>query len=113
MMRVKAIAACSAAVIASAVAISGDAGEQFVALNRNIRTCIDKQAAIVSKKSVDLETATVSVIARCRYETGALRAFLYGGGMPNFVPSLDFWEREMEPGFLKVAREVVALERTK
>ncbi len=113
MKRVKAIAVCGVVVISSAVAIGGDAGEQFAALGRNVGTCIKTQAAIVSKKAVDLETAAISVIARCRSETGAMRAFIYGGGLPNFVPRQGWWEKELEPDILKTAREAVALERTK
>lgn len=89
----------------------GESGTDFAGLGRNVRVCIDRQAKIVSPKPVDLETASIAVVARCDPEVKAMRKFAYTS-IPNFVPSPDWWSKEIEPAFLKRAREAVALART-
>jgi hypothetical protein len=89
-----------------------EAGQRFAALGRALGECINREALLVAPKQVDLETASIAVLARCKGEAEALRQFVFTG-LPNFDPSPDWWSNEMEPGFIKRAREAVAVARTK
>lgn len=93
-------------------AISGEIGRRFAGLGKEVGACIDQQAQLVAPKAVDLETASVAVIGRCKVPIAAFRQFVYTS-FPNFHPDQEWWSKELEPEFLKRAREAVALARTK
>lgn len=84
----------------------------LVPLSKKLRICLDRQALIVAPKPVDLETASVAVMARCNAELIQLRRFITTG-LPNFSPGPDYWEKEIEPVYMKEARKAVALARTR
>jgi hypothetical protein len=87
-------------------------GNQMGALSNRLRVCLDSQAQAVAPKPVDLETASVAVMARCGPELEQMRKFLYTG-IAGFSPDPDYWSREIEPVYLKEARKAVALARTR
>jgi hypothetical protein len=87
-------------------------GIQMQALGKRIHVCLDRQALAVAPKTVDLETASVAIMARCASDLDRMRQFLTTG-IPNFTPGPDFWERDIEPAWKKEATKAVALARTR
>ena len=87
-------------------------GKEMVALSKKLRVCLDSQAQAVAPKPVDLETASVAVMARCEPELQQMRKFLYTG-IADFSPHPDYWSKEIEPIYLKEARKAVAVVRTR
>jgi hypothetical protein len=87
-------------------------GPQMEMLTKKIHACLDRQALAVAPKPVDLETASVAIMARCAGDLDRMRQFLTTG-IPNFTPGADFWLKEIEPVWLKEARKKVALARTR
>lgn len=85
---------------------------QLGPLSKKLRACLDRQALAVAPKRVDLDTATVAVMARCAAELEQLRRFITTG-IPNFSPGPDYWEKDIEPVYMKEARKAVALARTR
>jgi len=81
-------------------AISGEIGRRFAGLGKEVGACIDQQAQLVAPKAVDLETASVAVIGRCKAPIAAFRQFVYTS-FPNFHPDQEWWSKELEPEFLK------------
>jgi hypothetical protein len=92
--------------------MADQAGQRFAALGRAVGECIKREARLVAAKQVDLETASIAVLARCKREMETFRQFV-STGIPNFNPQPDWWDKEIEPGILKRAREAVALARTR
>lgn len=84
----------------------------LVPLSKKLRICLDRQAVAVATKRVDLETASVAVMARCTSELNQIRNYILTG-IPNFSPGLDYWEKDIEPIYMKEARKAVALARTR
>jgi hypothetical protein len=84
----------------------------FAKYGNAVGTCFRKEAKNVAAKPVDLDTAGLAVIVRCAQPLAAMRTYVMTQ-MPDFTPKPDFWDREMEPGYLKQARQLIALERTK
>lgn len=82
------------------------------ALSKRLRVCLDSQAQAVAPKPVDLETASVAVMARCGSELQQMRKFLYTG-IAGFSPGPDYWSKEIEPVYLNEARKAVAVARTR
>jgi len=82
------------------------------ALSKRLRVCLDSQAQAIAPKPVDLETASVAVMARCGSELQQMREFLYTG-IAGFSPDPDYWSKEIEPIYLKEARKAVAVARTR
>jgi hypothetical protein len=89
-----------------------NSGNEMVALSNKLRVCLDSQAQAVAPKPVDLETASIAVMARCGPELQQMRKFLLTG-IVGFSPSPDFWSKEMEPVYLSEARKAVAVARTR
>jgi hypothetical protein len=89
-----------------------DSGLQMGVFSKKVHVCLDREALAVAPKPVDLETAVVAIMARCSKQLLEMRNFLYTG-IPNFTPSTDFWERDIEPSWTKEARKAVALARTR
>lgn len=89
-----------------------NSGNQMSALSNRLRICLDSQAQAVAPKPVDLETASVAVMARCGPELQQMRKFLYTG-IAGFSPDPDYWSKEIEPIYLKEARKAVAVARTR
>lgn len=87
-------------------------GNEMALRSARLRACLDRQALAVAAKPVDLETASVAVMARCGAELRQMRIFMMTG-IPSFSPSPDFWEKEIEPVYMKEARKAVALARTR
>jgi hypothetical protein len=87
-------------------------GTEMGALSNKLRACLDSQAQAVAPKPVDLETASVAVMARCGPELQQMRKFLYTG-IAGFSPSPDYWSKEIEPVYLNEARKAVAVARTR
>jgi len=87
-------------------------GNEMGMLSKKLRVCLDSQAQAVAPKPVDLETASVAVMARCGPELQLMRKFLYTG-ITGFSPSPDYWSKEIEPIYLKEARKAVAVARTR
>lgn len=87
-------------------------GNEMGALSNKLRVCLDSQAQAVAPKPVDLETASVAVMARCEPELHEMRKFLYTG-IAGFSPHPDYWSKEIEPIYLKEARKAVAVARTR
>jgi hypothetical protein len=86
-------------------------GNDMVALSNKLRICLDSRAQAVAPKPVDLETASVAVMARCEPELQQMRKFMYTG-IAGFSPDPDYWSKEIEPIYLKEARKAVAIART-
>lgn len=93
-------------------ATSQNSGLQMQTFSNKVHICINIEAVAVAPKPVDLETATVAVMARCAKPLLAMRNFLYTG-IPNFTPNQDFWEKDIEPVWIKEARNAVAVVRTR
>ena len=89
-----------------------NSGNQMLVLSKKIHICLDREALTVAPKQVDLETATVAIMARCSKQLQEIRNFIYTG-IPNFTPNVDFWEKDIEPTWLKEARKKIALARTR
>jgi hypothetical protein len=89
-----------------------DIGNEMGALSNKLRVCLDLQAQDVAPKPVDLETASVAVMARCEPQLQQMRKFLYTG-IAGFSPHPDYWSKEIEPIYLKEARKAVAVARTR
>jgi len=87
-------------------------GNEMGVLSKRLRVCLDNQAQAVVPKPVDLETASVAVMARCGPELQQMRKFLYTG-IAGFSPDPDYWSKEIEPIYLKEARKAVAVARTR
>jgi hypothetical protein len=87
-------------------------GNEMGVLSKRLRVCLDSQAQAVAPKPVDLETASVAVMARCGPELQQMRKFLYTG-IAGFSPDPDYWSKEIEPVYLKEARKAVAVARTR
>jgi hypothetical protein len=81
-------------------------------LSKRLRVCLDSQARAVAPKPVDLETASVAVMARCGPELQQMRKFIYTG-IAGFSPDPDYWSKEIEPIYLKEARKAIAVARTR
>jgi len=115
MTRVRLAAVCLSVSLLAAMPsklIADEAGQRFAALGRALGECINREARVIAPKKVDLETASIAVLARCKREAETFRQFIYTG-LPSFNPAPDWWDKEIEPGFLKRAREAVALARTR
>ena len=72
--------------------------------------CIEREASILARTSIDLENAAASVVARCDAYTGALRRKLYAqypGHREYIAPKL----REVDELYLAQARLAVARAR--
>ena len=110
--RVYVAAVCILVSLLAAIPSQPVTADRFAALGRALGVCINREARLVAPKQVDLETASVAVLARCKSEAEAFRHFVYTS-LPNFNPAPDWWDKEMEPGFLKRAREAVAVARTR
>jgi hypothetical protein len=89
-----------------------NSGNDMVALSNKLRICLDSRAQAVAPKPVDLETASVAVMARCEPELQQMRKFMYTG-IAGFSPDPDYWSKEIEPIYLKEARKAVAIARTR
>jgi hypothetical protein len=87
-------------------------GNEMGVLSKRLRVCLDSQALAVAPKPVDLETASVAVMARCEPELQQMRKFLYTG-IAGFSPDPDYWSKEIEPVYLKEAGKAVAVARTR
>jgi hypothetical protein len=87
-------------------------GNEMGVLSKRLRVCLDNQAQAVAPKPVDLETASVAVMARCGPELQQMRKFLYTG-IAGFSPDPDYWSKEIEPIYLQEARKAVAVARTR
>jgi hypothetical protein len=87
-------------------------GNEMGALSNRLRVCLDSQAQAVASKRVDLETASVAVMARCEPELRQMRKFMYSG-IAGFSPNPDYWSKEIEPIYLKEAQKAVAVARTR
>jgi hypothetical protein len=114
MTRITPVAVCllvSLLATTSSKLVADETGQHFAALGRALGQCLNREARIIAPKKVDLETASTAVLARCKREAETFRQFVYTD-LPNFNPAPDWWDKEMEPGFLKRAREAVALART-
>lgn len=104
--------AAAALLLMVAPAAAENSGLKMGRMITKIHACVDRQALAMAPKPVDLETASVAVLARCEPEMTALRGFLYTG-IPNFTPNPDFWEKDIEPSWIKEARKAVSLARTR
>lgn len=74
--------------------------------------CIDREAAEIATRKVDLETAATAVIAKCSTYTEATRRDLiarYPGYRDYMAPKL----RELDQVYFDRARRAVALARTR
>jgi hypothetical protein len=111
-----ALAGCAAIATSSALAQAPpeqkNFGIQMQALGKRVHLCLDRQALAVAPKPVDLETASVAIMARCASDLDRMRQFLTTG-IPNFTPGPDFWGRDIEPAWKKEATKAVALARTR
>ena len=57
---------------------SADAtGYRFAFLGSRVGSCIDRQAAFVATRPVDLETAAIAVLARCKGNGSVPAIYLY------------------------------------
>lgn len=101
------------ALIAATHALAEEnAGLQMMAFSKKVHVCLDREANAVAPKPVDLETATVAIMARCSKPLEEMRNFIQTG-IPNFTPNFSYWEKEIEPSWTKEARKKVALARTR
>jgi hypothetical protein len=64
-------------------------GNEMALRSGRLRVCLDRQALAIASKPVDLETASVAVMARCGAELSQMRQFITTG-IPNFSPGPDY-----------------------
>ena len=77
MTRVYVAAVCILVSLLAAIPSQPVTADRFAALGRALGVCINREARLVAPKQVDLEMASVAVLARCKSEAEAFRHFVY------------------------------------
>lgn len=78
--------------------------------SRDASECIEREAALLAKTSMDLENAAITVVAKCDAYTGALRRKLYAQ-YPGYRDYVASKLREVDEIYLAQARLAVARSR--